>query len=84
MTNDKNLEKLLNRIVIEPTVMMGKPTIRGYRVTVEQILKALASGITFAQLVEDYPFLENEDVDACLLYAAKLVEEERIYILKTA
>jgi uncharacterized protein (DUF433 family) len=49
--------------------MVGKPTIRGTRLTVEHLLKALAGGLTFEQLHDDYPFLEQEDIQACLLYA---------------
>ena len=59
--------------------MVGKPTIRELRITVDQILKALASGISTDELLEDYPELENEDIKAALLYAANLVEEEKIY-----
>lgn len=70
----KNPENLLSRITIDPKVMVGKPTIRGSRMTVEHILKALAGGLTFADLVEDYPFLEEEDLLACFFYASKVVE----------
>ncbi|WP_333653901.1 DUF433 domain-containing protein [Dissulfurispira sp.] len=50
---------LLDRITVNPDVMVGKPTIRGLRITVEQILKALAGGITVEELLEDYPELER-------------------------
>jgi uncharacterized protein (DUF433 family) len=70
---------LLYRITIDPKVMVGKPTIRGLRITVDQILKALAAGINTDELLEDYPELEKEDIEAALLYAAELVEEEKIY-----
>ena len=53
-------ENLLERITVNPAVMVGKPTIRGMRITVEQILKALANGLTTEQLLEDYPDLEKE------------------------
>jgi uncharacterized protein (DUF433 family) len=69
----------LKRITLDPAVMVGKPTIRGMRITVEQILKALANGLTIDQLLEDYPDLEREDVTACLFYATELVDEERVY-----
>ena len=55
---------LLDRITINPKVMVGKPTIRGLRITVEQILKALASGVSTQELLEDYPELEPEDIQA--------------------
>ena len=59
--------------------MVGKPTIRGLRITVEQIMKALAAGIRIDESLEDYPELEKEDIEAALLYTAELVEEEKIY-----
>jgi len=71
--------ELSKRITIDPTVMVGKPTIRGMRITVEQILNSLAANISIKDLVEDYPELEPEDIKAALLYAAKLVEEEKVY-----
>jgi len=59
-----NRETLLNRITFKPGVMVGKPTIRGLRITVEQILKALAADISARELLEDYPELELEDIKA--------------------
>ena len=66
-----NVERLLERITINPQVMVGKPTIRGLRITVEQILKALAGGVTVQDLLGDYPELEPQDIQAVLLYAAE-------------
>lgn len=74
-------EDLLRRITVNPKVMVGKPTIRGLRITVEQILKALAGGVTEEELLEDYPELEKADIQAVLLYAAELANEERVYIV---
>ena len=74
-----NEKELLYRITINPEIMVGKPTIRGLRITVDQILKVLAAGINTNELLEDYPELEREDIEAALLYAAELVEEEKIY-----
>lgn len=76
-------EQLLERITVNPEVMIGKPTIRGLRITVEQILKALAGGITPQELLDDYPELEKEDIQAILLYAAELVSEEQIFEVTT-
>ena len=78
-----NPKQLLERITINPDVMVGKPTIRGLRITVEQILKALAKGITAKELIEDYPELEPEDIQAVLLYAAELVSEEHVFEVGT-
>jgi len=69
----------LDRITINPKVMVGKPTIRGLRITVEQILKALANGLSTQELLEDYPELEPEDIQAVLSYAAELVSEEQVF-----
>jgi uncharacterized protein (DUF433 family) len=60
-------QHLLDRITVNPDVMVGKPTIRGLRITVEQILKALAGGVTVKDLLEDFPELEPEDIQAVLL-----------------
>lgn len=62
---------VLNRITIHPDVMVGKPTIRGLRITVEQILKAWANDVKMEQLLEDYPELEKDDIRAALLYASR-------------
>lgn len=59
-------ENLLKRITLNPFVLVGKPTIRGMRIPVEQILKALVNGLTPDQLLEDYPDLEKDDIKACL------------------
>lgn len=75
----KPAEELLARITVNPKVMLGKPTIRGTRLTVEHILKAVGGGLTYEQLREDFPFLEPADIQACILYASQLVENERVY-----
>jgi len=73
-----NHETLLNRITFDTSVMVGKPTIRGLRITVEQILKALSADISAQELLEDYPELELEDIKASLLYAAELISNEQV------
>lgn len=72
-------QNLLNRITINPKVLLGKPIIRGLRISVDQILKALAGGVTVEELLQDYPELEKEDIQAALLYASDLVNEERVF-----
>jgi uncharacterized protein (DUF433 family) len=69
---------LLNRITVDPNVLVGKPTIRGLRISVEQILRALAAGVPAEDLLVDYPELELEDIRAALAYAAELVAEEQL------
>jgi uncharacterized protein (DUF433 family) len=60
-----------DRITVDPDVLVGKPTIRGLRISVEQILKALAAGVTTQDLLQDYPDLEEDDIKASLLYASQ-------------
>jgi uncharacterized protein (DUF433 family) len=69
---------LLKRITLNPNVCFGKPTIRNMRYPVEMILDLLAAGMTFEELLEDYPDLEREDFQACLLFAGKLMKVNSI------
>lgn len=66
----------MSRIEINPDVMLGKPVIRGTRITVESILRKLAEGAASAALRDAYPRLTNEDIRACLVYAADAVSHE--------
>jgi uncharacterized protein (DUF433 family) len=66
-------EELLDRIAVNPKVMVGKPVIKGTRLTVEYILGRLAHGATVADLLREYNGLAPEDVQACLLYASRLL-----------
>ena len=63
-------ETLLERIVVDPRVMVGKPIIRGTRLTVEYILNLLAHGATVEEILEEYQGLTEDDIKACLLFAA--------------
>jgi uncharacterized protein (DUF433 family) len=71
--------EVLKRITVDPEVLVGKPTIRGLRITVEQILRALSAGVSKEDLLRDYPELEDEDIRAALAYAAERVAEERVF-----
>jgi uncharacterized protein (DUF433 family) len=66
----------LKRITIDPAVMSGKPCIRGLRVTVANVLRQLANHRTPAEILEASPYLEVEDLDACLTYAAMRVDDD--------
>jgi uncharacterized protein (DUF433 family) len=70
--------ELLKRITIDPRVFGGKPILRGRRLAVEQVLGMLVAGDTPQTLLAAYPWLEIEDIQACLLYARKVVGEERV------
>ena len=71
-------EELLKRITFNTSIFGGKPIIRGLRIAVEHILGMLAAGSTVEELLEGYPFLEKEDIQACLVYAHRLVAHERV------
>ena len=70
--------ELLRRITSDPAIFAGKPIIRGRRLAVEHVLAMLAAGDTSQDLMHAYPFLEPEDIRACMLYAYKLVAHERV------
>ncbi len=70
--------KLLERITVNPKIFGGKPIIRGRRLAVEHILGMLAAGDNPEVILEGYPWLEREDIQACLVYARRLVGHERI------
>jgi len=69
------------RIEINPQVMMGKPVIRGSRITVELILTKLSEGETEAELLEDYPHLTQDDIRGAIAYGAASVAHEEIVLL---
>ncbi|MEH2355499.1 DUF433 domain-containing protein [Nostoc sp.] len=73
-----NEQQLLERITVNPKIFGGKPIIRGRRLAVEHILGMLAAGDTIETLLEGYPWLEREDIQACLVYARRLVSHERV------
>lgn len=70
-----------NRIVIDPKIMVGKPIIKGTRITVEQVLKLLAQGVTIEEILEDYPHLARRDVLAAIAYAYKIIGKVEIHPL---
>lgn len=79
-----NQDHLIERISFDPEIYGGKPIIRGRRLAVEHILDMLASGDQPAEILKGYPWLEPEDIQACLVYAAMLARHERIEILPPA
>lgn len=76
---EKTVEELLKRIVSDPHVMVGKPVIRGTRITVDMILELLASGMKPEEIAEDYN-ISLDDIKAALLYAAKILGREEVII----
>ena len=71
-------EELLARITVNPRIFGGKPIIRGRRLAVEHVLGMLAAGDTPQTILEGYPWLEMADIQACLVYARRLVGHERV------
>lgn len=75
---------LLNRISVVPGIFGGKPIIRGRRLAVEHVLGMLAAGDDPQTILDGYPWLEPEDIRACLFYARRLVGHERVEPLLVA
>lgn len=67
------------RIIVEPTILSGKPIVRGTRLAVEFILDLLAAGWTEPQILDAYTGLNHEDILACLQYASQILRSERVY-----
>jgi len=74
------MENLINRITLDEKICNGKPTIRGKRIAVYSILEFLSAGDTQEEILEQYPSLAVEDIEACLRFAAELMK--RNYVIK--
>ncbi len=74
----------MERITINPNVCKGKPSIRNMRFTVSQMLELLASGMSHEEILSDYPFIEQADISACLMYASSISNTKNIYPLPNA
>ena len=71
--------ELIKRITVRADVFGGKPIIRDMRIAVEHVLGLLAAGDTAQEILREYPFLEPEDVQACLLFAHRSMAGERVH-----
>jgi len=71
-------EHLLKRITANPAIFGGKPIVRDMRIPVELVLSLLAQGVSFEEILEDYPDLEREDIQACLAYARAAIAGDRL------
>ena len=69
----------LNRITIDQAIFGGKPIIRGMRMSVEHVLGMLAAGDTPERILQEYPFLEPDDIQACLAYAHRSIAGEQVH-----
>ena len=70
-------DEILGRITFRPEQCGGRPRIRGMRIRVADVLSLLAAGASEAEILQDYPYLERDDIAACLLYAARGVDHPR-------
>lgn len=77
-------KELLKRITVIPGLMGGRPTIRGMRFKVSDLLGYLSAGMTEAEILEDFPYLEKEDITACLEYASKKLDHTVILVSNDA
>ena len=71
-------DELLKRITVNPGIFGGKPIIRGHRLAVEHVLGMLAAGDSPEVILKGYPWLEPDDIRACLVYARRIVGHERV------
>ncbi len=71
------------RIQVDPSVLVGKPVIKGTCLAVELIIDLLAQGWTEKQILESYPGITHEDIQACLAYASAVLHAERVFPLPT-
>ncbi|MFP4054388.1 MAG: DUF433 domain-containing protein [Phycisphaerae bacterium] len=69
-----------DRITVDPSVQVGKPVVKGTRITVEFVIERLACGWTSQQVVNEYKELSPEDVRACLAYASEVLKGEKVYV----
>lgn len=76
-------QQLLERITLNPKVMVGKPVIKGTRLTVEYVLNLLAHGATIIEILQEYNGLTSEDIQACLLFATRSLENTAFMPLAT-
>jgi uncharacterized protein (DUF433 family) len=76
------MENIENRIVTDPYILLGKPIIKGTRISVELILNLLSEGASTADVIDMYPHLTKEDIKAALQYASSLVAHEEILSVK--
>ena len=70
-----------DRITVDPNVLVGKPVIKGTRISVEFIVDLLARGWTFDQILHEYDHLTADDIRACLAYASEMLKTEKVYLV---
>ena len=78
-----NTQHYIQRIIVDPKILAGKPVIRGTRISVELVLKRLSQDLDMQTIFEAYPHLTEEDVKACFAYAEAVIEGETVYPTET-
>lgn len=73
-----NAQLYRDKITVDPNIMLGKPIIKGTRITVELLLKKMSEGLSVEELVEAYPHLSKEDILAALSYSADVISQEEM------
>jgi uncharacterized protein (DUF433 family) len=73
-----------DRIIVDASVLVGKPIIKGTRISVEFVVDLLGRGWTVDQVLQEYDHLITEDIQACLAYASDVLKSERVYLLPGA
>ena len=76
--------RLLERVCVRPDILGGKPIIRGHRLAVEHVLEMLGAGDTLEDILKAYPSLEREDVQACLIYAHRVIANIELFPFEVA
>jgi len=74
------METLLSRITVDVNICKGKPSIRNMRFTVAQMLELIASGMSFDEILTDYPYIEKNDIAACLLFASSVMNNRNMVL----
>jgi uncharacterized protein (DUF433 family) len=73
-----------DHITVDPQILVGKPVVKGTRISVELVIDLLAAGWTQQQILDSYPTLKADDVRACLAYASEILHSEKVFPLEPA
>lgn len=73
-----------DHITVDPQILVGKPVVKGTRISVELVIDLLAAGWTEQQVLDSYPSLKADDVRACLAYASEILHSEKVFPLEPA
>ena len=73
-----------DHVTVDPRILVGKPVVKGTRISVEMVIDLLAAGWTQQQILDSYPSLKADDVRACLAYASKILHSEKVFPLEPA